>query len=283
MHDKLVLGWPQLSQFLMADRAHRIQQELREAAGRWQDSGRSRSRLWLSDPLLPQALLYEARRAPRRFKPHRVRVSAGQSAVAARGAYGLLGVGLLLALALFGIIAVQQRQRASEMHENLQSTRVELGRRELLAGHPGEAMEALQQGLQDGSPDPSLRYLMADGRFLQIDQPTFAAKPTGGCGWAATASAPTDGLLVVPSAGQLASVYDTATGRLVHELIGQSEEIVSARFSSDGRLILTCGEGPSAVLWDEQTDDRCAACRVTPGSSWPVPSAPTARGGDGRQ
>ena len=249
VHDKLVLGWPQLSQFLMADRAHRIQQELREAAGRWQDSGRSRSRLWLSDPLLPQAL-YEARRAPRRF--NRIESEFLQASQRLqRGAYGLLGVGLLLALALFGIIAVQQRQRASEMHENLQSTRVELGRRELLAGHPAEAMEALQQGLQDGSPDPSLRYLMADaGRFLQIDQPTFAAKPTGGLRMGSDSFSPDGRLLVVPSAGQLASVYDTATGRLVHELIGQSEEIVSARFSSDGRQILTCGEGPSAVLWD---------------------------------
>jgi hypothetical protein len=115
-HDKLVLGWPLLSRFLVEDRAHHLHHELRGAASKWQESGRLLSRLWLRDPLLPSALA-EARRVPRRFNQLEadfLRQSRRLQGVT----YGLLGLIAALLIGAATSIAFVEKQRASEMQEH---------------------------------------------------------------------------------------------------------------------------------------------------------------------
>lgn len=63
--------------------------------------------------------------------------------------------------------------------------------------------------------------------------------------------------LVTASVDQTARVWDTATGKMVAELRGHSQEVNSAEFSPDdtGKLVVTAGKDGTAHVWDAATGE----------------------------
>ena len=68
-------------------------------------------------------------------------------------------------------------------------------------------------------------------------------------------------LLATGTEDGIVRIWDAATGRLVRELVGHSQQIRSVSFSPDGRRLLTGGLASSARIWSVETGTELANLR----------------------
>jgi WD40 repeat protein len=59
------------------------------------------------------------------------------------------------------------------------------------------------------------------------------------------------GATVTPSNAAL--IWDAATGKVLARLVGHRDSVTQARFSRDGRLVLTVSDDHTARVWDAET------------------------------
>ncbi len=55
--------------------------------------------------------------------------------------------------------------------------------------------------------------------------------------------------ILTPSADNTAKVWEARTGRLLHNLLGHSKQVIYAEFTSDNKKIITAGDN-SIIIWD---------------------------------
>lgn len=76
-----------------------------------------------------------------------------------------------------------------------------------------------------------------------------------------------DGRWVVSAAGKdnTARMWEAATGGMITELTGHKDEVMSAAYSSDGKLIVTASMDQTARVWDAKTGRTVAILRAPGG------------------
>ncbi len=64
-----------------------------------------------------------------------------------------------------------------------------------------------------------------------------------------------DGSLVAEASGNVAKLWDTATGQEIRSFVGHTDKVTSVAFSPDGRLLATAGFDGKAKLWNAATGE----------------------------
>jgi hypothetical protein len=67
-----------------------------------------------------------------------------------------------------------------------------------------------------------------------------------------------DGRRILTASARTVRIWDTATGRLVHELVGHGNEVLCASYSPDGKRIASGGRDGNVRIWSAETFDQLA-------------------------
>jgi WD40 repeat protein/serine/threonine protein kinase len=64
--------------------------------------------------------------------------------------------------------------------------------------------------------------------------------------------------ILTPSSAGIVAVWDTATGKPVHELVGHGNDVLCAAYSPDGKRIASGGRDDNVRIWDAEAFDQLA-------------------------
>jgi WD40 repeat protein len=121
------------------------------------------------------------------------------------------------------------------------------------------------------SPDGALLYASSEGPVFVFDVATGRQlRVFDGAG--GLALSPDGRTLVVARSGAGPGLFDTRTGRLIAELVGEQGPVSAATFSADGSLVATVSDDRTAAAWDAVT----ASPNSNPARRLPRPQAASA-------
>ena len=249
-HEVLISRWDTLAAWLHADAdRHAAEERVRAAAGEWERMGRAREALYGEAQLReaaaldqseldagPAAFLRASRRAVRRRR------------IAWRA--GLTAAFLLLAAVAAALVVLNRSadEKNREARRHIVALYTEQGRRALLDGYRQRALVYLAEAWRRGGRSPALRFLLQRAG-TSLDQ---EAAELGGHGdWVRDARFSPDGAhLVTISDDHTARLWDAASGRLLHALVGHTAPVRAVAFDPAAGSVLTVGWDSRARLWD---------------------------------
>ncbi len=254
IHEALLSAWPRLADWRREDaEGTRFREQLRSAAGQWEERGRARGLLWRDD-----ALADFTRWRARHAGPLTDGEAAFTDASLADGARGRRNRRLLLASAFAALVAIVvglvvfnariAGQRA-QLHDHLERQYEDEGRRFVLAGDPLQALAYLTKAGELGASGRAHDFLVAqaiqatDGELLEVHQD----------GELMSARFSHDGKRFVTAGfDHTARVWDATTGTLLITL-SHRDVVTDAAFSEDDSLVVTASNDGTAAVWDAAT------------------------------
>jgi len=134
---------------------------------------------------------------------------------------------------------------------------VEQGRQALLHDELGEAQQHLTDAYRRGDHSPPVVFMLARAlQSLLAERARFTA--AAGHMWSATFSP--DGQQIVTTDDACARIWDARTYRLLFTL-PQHGTVYEARYSSDGRRLVTASGDDSVTIWDSASGVRMRELR----------------------
>ncbi|MGW4959882.1 nSTAND1 domain-containing NTPase [Nonomuraea sp. NPDC004186] len=257
-HEALLTGWPRLREWLTADRETLLRhQRLTSDAAEWDRNGRGEDYLYRGTRLAlwdGEASFVPLNELERSFLAA-CRSSAAERARARRRtrlAFGGLPVAAVAVIVLAALVLVQVGNRNVE-RDRAASVRLTAEARRQLQQDPELALLlAIEAYEVEPTPEADLvlRQATADSR-LRGSTPVGLRRVTG------TTATPDGRKIAIWGAGagpaglEIWSLDGTAPRRAGHVLqADQTDGILSAAFSEDGRQLVTGGSGGELVLWD---------------------------------
>jgi WD40 repeat protein len=254
-HDKLVLGWRRLWEFLRTEGADLpLHRRLTQAATEWAHD--RRGKLWHDDPRLPQ-LEADLAKVPLRFNALE-RTFVRRSISRRRWRRVSLASAVIVVMALLGAAALyararqlqaeDQQRRAEEQRAEAQRRLVQIyreqGRQRLLDGDARQALLYLSEAYQGGADDPATRLLLGQA-LAAAPPPMVLPHPTG----VAALAFSSDGTRLVTAAEDGARVWDAKDGRQLARLLSPTPGVFTAAFSPDGERVVTAHLDHAARIW----------------------------------
>ncbi|PSM32187.1 WD40 repeat domain-containing protein [Haliangium sp. UPWRP_2] len=232
-HEALVEHWGEMQRWLVDGRAdRRLHDRAAEAAKLWQEAGRPAGRLWRTPDL--DLLREYRRRNPDDLNPVQAAFLNASKHEHQRGQLFRLGVAVTLLGALFGtagIYITKERQRTAE-----ERRRVQVERR--LVWDSKMAAAQLEKQL--------MRSYVERGRQLLVNE----GSPLHAALWLHRAQRA--GVVDSPLPELLRTAME-AVDRTNVVLVGHQDAVYSAKYSPDGRRLLTAGADKIARIWDAET------------------------------
>ena len=164
----------------------------------------------------------------------------------------LVVASLLIGVALWGARALRQQQIADDIDE---------ARQELLQGNAARAYSTILDAFSRGGSGATLEFLLHQAKVASPQAQTEAHS----AGIYMANFSPDGTRVVTASIDGTAKIWDAATGKVLFTLgghkdkdgkiIGHKDEVNSAFFSPDGKLVVTASDDHTAILWNALTGE----------------------------